>query len=143
MLGFWSVGVTLVSLSHFKGWGATRMEGVCPWISVITLLLARLLLALKAIWRRWQWWDQGLVGIGVLIAPFAVCCWLSTSWALSTWPKVTQLAVLGVEGSLLFWGAGGGRGAHSMWKFLGQGSNSHHSSDNARSLNCWATRELP
>ena len=37
----------------------------------------------------------------------------------------------------------------SMQKFPGQGSNpSHscnqsHSSDNARSLNCWATRELP
>lgn len=24
MLGFWSVGVTLVSLSHFKGWGGDK-----------------------------------------------------------------------------------------------------------------------
>ena len=37
---------------------------------------------------------------------------------------------------------------HGMWKFLGQGSNLHHSSDpscsrnNARSLTHWATREL-
>ena len=37
---------------------------------------------------------------------------------------------------------------HSMWKLLGQGSNLHHcsdsshSSDNARSFTCWATREL-
>ena len=31
---------------------------------------------------------------------------------------------------------------HSMQKFLGQGSNLHHSSDNARSLTHWATREL-
>ena len=30
-----------------------------------------------------------------------------------------------------------------MWKFLGQGWNLHHSSDNARSLTHWATRELP
>ena len=35
-----------------------------------------------------------------------------------------------------------------MWKFPGQGSNPHHSStqshgsDNARSLNHWATKEL-
>ena len=29
-----------------------------------------------------------------------------------------------------------------MWKFPGQGSNPRHSSDNARSLTHWATREL-
>ena len=29
-----------------------------------------------------------------------------------------------------------------MQKFLGQGSNLHHSSDNPRSLTCLATREL-
>ena len=29
-----------------------------------------------------------------------------------------------------------------MRKFLGQGSNSYHSSDNAGSLTNWATREL-
>ena len=28
------------------------------------------------------------------------------------------------------------------WKFLGQGSNSRNSNDNARSLTCWAIREL-
>ena len=39
--------------------------------------------------------------------------------------------------------------SHSMWKFSGQGSNLCHSSDlsscydNARSLACCATRELP
>ena len=39
--------------------------------------------------------------------------------------------------------------AHGMWKFPGQGLNSHHSihlshcSDSARSLTCCATRELP
>ena len=38
---------------------------------------------------------------------------------------------------------------HGMWKLLGQGWNPHHScqsshsSDNAKSLNCSATRELP
>ena len=32
---------------------------------------------------------------------------------------------------------------HRMCKFLDQGSNLHHSSDNTRSLTCWATRELP
>ena len=33
--------------------------------------------------------------------------------------------------------------AHSIQKFLGQVLNPGHSSDNARSLTCWATRELP
>ena len=32
--------------------------------------------------------------------------------------------------------------AHSMWKFLAWGLNSHHSSDNARSLTHRTTREL-
>ena len=32
--------------------------------------------------------------------------------------------------------------AHGMQKFLGQGFNPHHSSDNARSLICWAIRDL-
>ena len=32
--------------------------------------------------------------------------------------------------------------AQGMWKFLGQGLNLSHSSDNARSLTCWASREL-
>ena len=36
---------------------------------------------------------------------------------------------------LFFWSCRG------IWKFLGQGSNPCHSSDNARSLTCWATRE--
>jgi len=30
----------------------------------------------------------------------------------------------------------------SIWKFRGQRSNPCHSSDNARSLTCWATREF-
>ena len=30
-----------------------------------------------------------------------------------------------------------------MWKFLGQGSNPSHCSDNARSSTCSAARELP
>ena len=30
-----------------------------------------------------------------------------------------------------------------FWMFWGQGSNVSHSSDNARSSTCWATRELP
>ena len=30
----------------------------------------------------------------------------------------------------------------SMWKFCGQGSNPHQSTDNARSLTCWGTREF-
>ena len=39
--------------------------------------------------------------------------------------------------------------AQGLWKFLGQGltlhhsSDQRHSSDNTRSLTCWATRELP
>ena len=33
--------------------------------------------------------------------------------------------------------------AQGMWKFLGQGLNLCHRSDHARSLTCWATRELP
>ena len=33
--------------------------------------------------------------------------------------------------------------AHSMQKFLGQGLNLPHSSDNTGSLTRWATRELP
>lgn len=33
--------------------------------------------------------------------------------------------------------------AHGMWKFLGQGSNPHHSNNNARSLTWQDTRELP
>ena len=46
----------------------------------------------------------------------------------------------------LFWG--GFDCAHSMWNFLSQGSSLCHSdrshcSDNARSLTCWATGELP
>ena len=47
---------------------------------------------------------------------------------------------------LLFWGFFGH--AHGIQKFLGQGSNPHHSSnqsyssDNIRSLTHWATREL-
>ena len=32
--------------------------------------------------------------------------------------------------------------AHNMQKFPGQGLNLHHSSDNTRSLTCWATREF-
>lgn len=31
---------------------------------------------------------------------------------------------------------------HSTWKFQEQGSNPSHSSNNTRSLACWATREL-
>ena len=33
--------------------------------------------------------------------------------------------------------------AHGMKKFLSQTSNPYHNNDNARSLTCWATRELP
>ena len=32
---------------------------------------------------------------------------------------------------------------HGWWKFPGQGLNPHHSSDNAGSLTCWATRVRP
>ena len=32
--------------------------------------------------------------------------------------------------------------AYGMWKFPGQGSNLHYSSNNTGSLTCWATREL-
>ena len=37
-------------------------------------------------------------------------------------------------------GGGGGEATHDMWKFLGQGSDPHHSSDNAGSLTTKPTR---
>ena len=39
-----------------------------------------------------------------------------------------------------FWLGGGSK--HSMWKFLGQGSNLCRSSNNTGSLACWTTRKL-
>ena len=44
---------------------------------------------------------------------------------------------------MMILGVGGEGHTHDMWNFPGQGSNPSHSSNNARYLTCWATRELP
>ena len=55
-------------------------------------------------------------------------------------PRTKQIQ--GTASSFLFF-VGGEGCTLGMWKFLGQGSNLRHSSDNPGSLTCWATRELP
>jgi len=75
---------------------------------------------------------------------------ISTSLALCSFWEPSQQGVLGlfVPSCLvfLFFGGGGGGYLCGMQKFLGQGSNHSsglsRSSDNARALTWWATREL-
>ena len=77
---------------------------------------------------HWRW--------GVACLTLNVLLWIKTNTFFKIWNKCFFFLFLG------------GGHAYGMWKFPGQGSNlSHscdpsHSSDNARLLRHWATREL-
>ena len=63
--------------------------------------------------------------------------WFSSLQKYFLWGLTARVCIM------MILGVGGEGHTHDMWNFPGQGSNPSHSSNNARYLTCWATRELP
>ena len=85
------------------------------------------------------------VSVGISAFSFLVLfIWVLSLFFLVSWPT-RGLSILFTQKNwfyffLLFFSFGH---AHSMCKILGKGLNLHHSSDNIRSLTCYAMRKLP
>ena len=100
------------------------------------------------VWGRDYFWGASFVGFLLMATltgqgtPDSLTHWAGdqTPASSATWATVVQLlthfAIVGMPGFLFccfFFACTGG-----MWKFPGQGWNSHHSSNSS----CWATGEL-